>query len=128
MSVASALLSFARDWALTVLLEGFVLWFALSRQHAPRVRLLAAVWLSSSTLPLVQFVFPLLSVVGWPRAAWVGLAEVFAPMAECFLFRLLIECSPSGEPRASWRDYGAIVAANLCSFTVGERLAAFGWR
>ena len=128
MSVASALLSFGRDWALTVLLEGFVLWFALSRQHAPRVRLLAAVWLSSCTLPLVQFVFPLLEHFGSSRSVWVGLAEVFAPVAECLLFRELIERAPSAGPRASWRDYGAIIAANLCSFAVGERLVSLGWR
>jgi hypothetical protein len=128
VSIAPVLLLFVRDWALTVLLEGLVLWFALSREHAPRVRLLAAVWLSSCTLPLVQFVFPLLEHFGWPRSVWVALAEVFAPVAECLLFRELIKRAPSGGPRASWRDYGAIIAANLCSFAVGERLVSLGWR
>ncbi len=128
MSVASVLASFVRDWTLTVLLEGIVLWFALSPVHAPRVRVLAAVWLSSCTLPLVQFVFPLLELVGWPRSAWVGLAEIFAPLAECLLFGLLIARPSPGGQRASWRDYGAIVAANLVSFAVGEALVSLGWR
>ena len=49
-------------------------------------------------------------------------------LAECLPFCELIERTPSGGPRARWRDYGAIIAANLCSFAVGERLVSLGWR
>ncbi len=127
---APVLTSFVRDWALTVLLEGVVLWFALSPAHSSGVRLLAAVWLSTCTLPLVQFVFPLLSLVGWPRWVWVSSAELFAPVAECLLFRQLVATTsgPSPSRSATWRDNAAIVAANLFSFTTGEALVSFGLR
>lgn len=128
MSVASIVIPFLRDWALTIVIEGCVLWFALAPIHKPAVRLLAAVWLSTCTLPLVHFVFPLLEVVGWPRAAWVALAELFAPVAECVLLGLLISTAERAGQCISRRDCGAIVAANLASFGVGELLLFTGYR
>ena len=124
----SRLLLFARDLLLTVLIEGAVLWAALDPMHDRRTKLLAAWWLSSCTLPIVQFVFPLLAQIGWPRWAWITAAEIFAPAAECALFALLVSAQSGDTRRASPRDMGAIVLANLSSFGFGELLLAIGLR
>jgi hypothetical protein len=120
--------AFLRDWALTVLIEGAVLWVALEPAHPPRRKLLAAWWLSTCTLPIVQFVFPMLAAVGWSRWAWLTAAEVFAPAVECMLFAVLVTHQSDGERRASTRDLLAIVLANLVSFGAGVLLHAAGLR
>ena len=125
MSMAVA---FARDLALTVLIEGVVLWVALDPAHTHGTKLLAAWWLSSCTLPVVQFVFPMLASLGWPRWAWLTWAEIFAPAAECALFAVLITAQSNGKARASGRDMFAIVLANLSSFGIGEFLRVSGMR
>ena len=119
---------FARDLTLTVLIEGAVLWVALDPAHTRGTKVLAAWRLSTCTLPIVQFVFPMLSALGWPRWAWLTWAEVFAPTAECALFAALVTAQSNGKARASARDMFAIVPANLTSFGVGELLRVSGMR
>ena len=55
-------------------------------------------------------------------------AETFAPLAECVLFRLAFGgraiSDADARPNVAWRDYAAIVAANLASFGIGEWLFA----
>jgi hypothetical protein len=44
---------------------------------------------------------------------FIGVAEVFAPVAECLLFWLAFG------KESRWRDFGVIVVANLASFLIG---------
>ena len=128
MTIGATVLPFARDFALTVLIEGVVRGFALDRRHDRGTKLLAAWWLSTCTLPIVHFVFPMLAQLGWPRRAWVTWAEIFAPAAECVLFATLVSVQSGGERKASPRDMLAIVLANLVSFGLGELLRFSGLR
>ncbi len=60
------------------------------------------------------------------RAAYLAVAETFAPLAECLLFRAAFgtdRCRPAG----TVRDGAAIVLANLASFGLGEVTRAAGW-
>lgn len=123
-----ALRELGMAWLLTVAVEGAVLWHLLHPMHAPRTRWFAAAWLSACTLPLVHFGFPALRAFGVPDAAWIALAEVFAPLAECALFALVVAPLSLGPLCATRcgglavmhrRDAAAIVIANVASFTVG---------
>lgn len=118
-------------YLLTIAVETPILWFGLSPRHSPRTRLLAGVWLTACTYPIVVLVLPMLMHDG-SRGAYLAVAETFAPLAECALFyvafagRSIVETTDShSERRAELRrDFLAIVGANLASFLLGE---AIGW-
>ncbi len=105
----------------TVACETPVLALLLSPRHALRRRLLAGLWLTACTYPVVVLVLPVL-FAGASRAAYLAAAETFAPAAECALFWLAF-----GERRTAWRDFAAVTAANLFSFLAGEVMAAYAW-
>jgi hypothetical protein len=109
-------------YLVTVLIETPVLLLGLSARHPLNRRLAAGLWLTVCTYPIVVLVLPLLIGPTAPRAAYLGAAEVFAPMAECALFWYAF-----GRKVGSARDGLAIVAANLASFGVGEWLNAADW-
>ena len=111
-------------YLLTVAFETPVLALFLFRHHPPRRRLFAGLWLTACTYPVVVLVLPPLFADS-PRALYLAVAETFAPAAECALFRLAFGWEGSGG--ATWRDFAAIVAANLLSFLAGELLSAYGW-
>jgi hypothetical protein len=95
----------------TILVETPVLLLLLARRHPVRHRLLAGVWLTACTYPVVVLVLPLLFA---DRTTYLLVAETFAPAAECVLFLLAFG-------RATWiRDCLAITVANLLSFGLGE--------
>lgn len=107
-------------YLLTVVLEIPVLLLLLSPAHPLRRRLLAGLWLTACTYPVVVLVLPL-----WipDRLPYLLVAEVFAPAAECGLFALAFQ---HGLKRAERRrDWLAIILANLVSFGVGEWLGRF---
>lgn len=107
-------------YAMTVAIELPILWFALSRRHAPRVRLTAGFWLTAVTYPIVVVVMPLLL---WPvvsHEAYLAIAETFAPAAECLLFYLAYLQSLPSDVRSTRRDFAAITVANLASFGLAE--------
>jgi hypothetical protein len=108
----------------TVAVETPVLVLLLSKHHALKRRLLAGLWLTACTYPVVVLVLPTLFADS-PRALYLAVAETFAPAAECALFYLAFGGKGSGG--ATWRDFAAIVAANLLSFLAGEVLNAYGW-
>lgn len=108
-------------YALTVLLEAPVLWFGLSATYTNRERLLAGFWLTACTYPIVVLVLPSLMLPFTSRGWYLLVAEIFAPVAECVLFRLGF-VQPQVPPKTCWRDYGVIVLANLVSFLTGEVL------
>lgn len=108
-------------YALTVAIELPVLLLFLSRQHSVGVRVFAGVWLTACTYPVVWLVLPQL-LDGQPRWLYLLVAETFAPVAECVVFWFAFIRGRGQDRRATRRDCGAIVAANLCSFGVGEVL------
>lgn len=106
-------------YVLTVLLETPVLILGLSPQHDLRRRLFCGWWLTACTYPVVVIVFPL---TVWPLlgySAYVAIAEVFAPLAECALFWWAFGRAASATWRTWLRDMATIVVANLVSFLVG---------
>src|SRR3712207_3950792 len=78
-------------YLLTVAIETPVLLLGLSPRRPTRRRLLAGLWLTACTYPVVVLVLPVV-FGGASRAAYILTAEVFAPAAECALF--LAACPP----------------------------------
>ena len=111
-------------YLLTVAVETPVLVLLLSQHHALRRRLFAGLWLTACTYPVVVLVLPPLFADS-SRALYLLVAETFAPAAECLLFYLAF--GGKGGDGVTWRDLGAIVAANVLSFLAGEVLTAYGW-
>lgn len=103
-------------YLLTALVETAVLLVGLSRRHPLRVRLFAGVWLTACTYPAVWLVLP-----EWfeDRTKYLIVAETFAPLAECVLFRYAFLRGAAFD-RSFIRDMLAIVLANLASFGIGE--------
>ena len=112
-------------YLVTIAVEIPVLIVGLSKRHPLKRKLLAGAWLTACTYPIVVLVLPML-FSNYSRAAYLLIAETFAPVAECILFWLAF--GSRSEMRASmWRDFGAIVLANLASFGVGELLNRWEW-
>ena len=110
----------------TVALETPVLWLLLSPRHTARRRLFAGLWLTACTYPVVVLVLPPL-FDGSTRAAYLVAAEVFAPAAECALFLAAFGRGEAAGASSLWRDFAAIIAANLLSFLAGEAAARYSW-
>jgi len=100
-------------YLLTIAIETPILFVGLSSHHSKRRRILAGLWLTACTYPIVTLVLPLL-LVDHSRAFYLLIAEVFAPVAECVLFWLAFG------KEARWRDFAVIVVANVASFLIGE--------
>lgn len=109
-------------YILTVLLETPVLLVGLSRGHSLRQRLLAGCWLTACTYPVVILVMPPLLTERFGYYAYVGVAEVFAPLTECLLFWLAFDRDPKLTRAAFAQDMLAVVVANLVSWLLGAWL------
>src|SRR6266542_1566803 len=110
----------------SILIETPVLLIGLSRRHSIKRRLFAGVWLTACTYPIVVLVLPML-FDGRSHTLYLVVAETFAPVAECILFWLAYgEKEEIGKP-SMWRDFAAIIVANLASFLGGEGMNAYGW-
>jgi hypothetical protein len=119
MDPATVLPMMAAGYLLTVSVETPVLVVGLSRRHPVKHRLFAGLWLTACTYPVVWLVLPPLFSERW---LYLVVAETFAPVAECVLFRLAFG-------KASVRDLAAIVLANLLSFGAGEVFSGVvGWQ
>jgi hypothetical protein len=113
-------------YLLTVLIELPVLMVGLQPCHSVKRRLLAGLWLTACTYPIVVLVLPEFFNPGPQRPAYLLVAETFAPAAECALFWLAcVRDDPEAQP-GLWRDMLTIVLANLLSFSVGEALIWLG--
>ena len=117
---------FPLGYLLSILIETPVLLIGLTKRHPVKRRLFAGIWLTACTYPIVVLVLPLL-LPNTSRAVYLVVAEVFAPVAECILFWLAYGESEQVGKTSMWRDFGAIVLANLASFLGGEVLNAYGW-
>jgi hypothetical protein len=113
-------------YLLSILIETPVLLVGLSARHPLRRRMLAGIWLTACTYPIVTLVLPLL-LVHSARTTYLIVAETFAPVAECVLFWLAFGKETEVGTRSMWRDFSAIVVANLASFAAGEVLNAYHW-
>ena len=112
----------------TILVETPVLLVGLPRPVSIMQRISCGIWLTACTYPVVILVLPVL-LANETRGGYLFVAEVFAPVAECFLFWLAFRRSPLGA--GDWaRAMIVIVIANLASFGAGEimnRVHWFGW-
>lgn len=124
MSTEDLWLFLPLGYLFTVAVETPVLFLFLSKQHTLRRRLFAGLWLTACTYPVVVLVLPTL-FANSSRALYLLVAETFAPVAECALFYLAF--GGEGGDGVTWRDFAAVVAANLLSFLAGEVLTAYGW-
>ncbi len=122
---------FPLGYAASVAFEGPVLWLGLSPSHSPGRRLFAACWLTAATYPIVALLLPVVVEPRLGRFAYIVIAELFAPLAECLLFALAF---PAPLPLAGGlanpsrvRDMMAIVLANLVSFIVGGWVVHMWW-
>ena len=113
-------------YLLSILIETPVLLLGLSQRHPLRRRLLAGVWLTACTYPIVTLVLPLI-FVDRSRNVYLIVAETFAPVAECVLFWLAFGNTVEVGKASMWRDFAAIVVANLASFIGGEVLNSYHW-
>ena len=126
MSPAELWRFFPIGYLVTVLVETPILLVGLSKQHSLKRRVLSGIWLTACTYPIVTLVLPLI-LVNYSRNLFLVVAETFAPVAECFLFWLAFGTREELGKRSMWRDFAAIVLANLASFGVGEVLNAWNW-
>jgi hypothetical protein len=113
-------------YLLTILIETPILVIGLSRRHPLLRKLLAGVWLTACTYPIVTLVLPLLFSSDH-RLWYLLVAETFAPVAECVLFWFAFGQQEEPGSRAMWRDVIAIIVANLASFGIGEVVNVWGW-
>jgi hypothetical protein len=113
-------------YLLTILIETPILIIGLSGRHPLKRKLLAGVWLTACTYPIVILVLPLFFRPG-ARTLYLVVAEIFAPVAECVLFWLAFGNVEQTGKSSMWRDFIAIVVANLASFGLGEVVNAWRW-
>jgi hypothetical protein len=126
MSTSDLWLFLPFGYLLTILIETPILVLGLSRTHPLKRKLFAGVWLTACTYPIVVLVLPLVFQHS-SRAMYLLVAETFAPVAECVLFWLAYGRREEMGKASMWRDFAAIVVANLASFLAGEVLNAYGW-
>jgi hypothetical protein len=117
---------FPFGYLFSILIETPILLIGLSKRHSLKRRLFAGVWLTACTYPIVVLVLPLV-LSNASRAVYLVVAETFAPVAECVLFWVAYGEAGQVGKASMWRDFGAIVVANLASFLGGEILNAYGW-
>jgi hypothetical protein len=108
-----------RGYCLTVVVETPILLPLLSRPHSWRRRLLAGVWLTACTYPIVALVLPLVPGLD-VRWKYLLVAETFAPLAECAIFAAAFQRGQAIAPVQRMQDFAAIIVANLASFAAGE--------
>ena len=113
-------------YLLTILIETPILCVGLSRRHPLSRKLLAGVWLTACTYPIVTLVLPLLFNPE-RRVSYLIVAETFAPVAECVLFWLAFGTRAELGNPSMRRDFITIILANLASFGIGEVINAWRW-
>jgi hypothetical protein len=117
---------FPLGYLLTILIETPILVLGLSRRHSLKRKLFAGAWLTACTYPIVTLVLPLI-FEQYSRTLYLLIAETFAPVAECALFWLAFGGREYLGKPCMWRDFAAIIVANLASFGIGEVMNAWQW-
>src|ERR1044071_5982978 len=77
-------------YLVTILIETPVLLIGLPPKLSLRQKLLCGLWLTACTYPIVVLVLPTLMMEYFDlsRGVYLGVAETFAPVGECFFFWL----------------------------------------
>ncbi len=101
----------------TIAIETPVLYVGLAPEHSRLRRILAGIWLTACTYPIVVLVVPFWFDPGEQRVMYLLIAESIAHFGECALFYAAF--APLKQP---WRDMAAVFGANLASFGLGELL------
>lgn len=114
-------------YLLTILVEVPILLIGLSPRHPLKRKLVAGLWLTACTYPIVVLVLPYLVWQPLGEVPYLLVAETFAPAAECLLFWWAFGDAGHWLRPGMFRDLAAIVLANLGSFAAGELLSAAGW-
>ena len=117
---------FPLGYLFTILIETPILVLGLSRRHSLKRKLFAGVWLTACTYPIVTLVLPVI-FAQQSRTLYLLVAETFAPVAECALFWFAFGEQGHLGRLCVWRDFGAIILANLASFGIGEAMNAWQW-
>ena len=113
-------------YLLTILIETPILCVGLSQRHPLKRKILAGIWLTACTYPIVTLVLPLVFASS-SRNSYLIIAETFAPVAECLLFWLAFGKQEELGKRSMWRDFITIIVANLASFGLGEFMNVWQW-
>jgi hypothetical protein len=112
----------------TTTAETLVLLVGLSKLHSLIQKICAGLWLNACSYPAVTLWLPAYLVTSGSRLSYVIGAEGLAVGMELILFLGVFGGPPgvaTGASRA--RDCYAIIAANACSFVVGEVLTIARW-
>jgi hypothetical protein len=105
----------------TISIEIPILMLGLSSRHSWKRRLLAGIWINACSYPVVVLSMPiLLQYTPGNRAAYLWVAETFAPVSECVLFWIAFGSRQELGRRSMWQDFATIILANLASFGAGE--------
>jgi hypothetical protein len=110
----------------TILIETPVLLFGLSPKLSFRQKLACGAWLTACTYPVVILVLPPI-LLPYSERLYITVAEIFAPVAECFFLRLAFRGKILFETGDWIRSFTAIILANLASFGIGEILHLYRW-
>jgi hypothetical protein len=110
----------------TVAIEAPVLLLGLSKKFSFKERFFAGLWQTACTYPVVVLVLPTVFARS-PRSLYLLVAETFAPLAECALFRLIFHDRLASALRETLRSFAVITLANLLSFACGELLNSTRW-
>jgi len=110
----------------TILIETPFLLFGLSPKLTFKQKLLCGVWLTACTYPIVVLVLPAI-FFDYSRNLYLIVAEIFAPVGECFFFWLAFRGKDLLESNDWIRSFIAIVVANLASFGIGEIINYYQW-
>jgi len=98
----------------TIAIETPILCVGLSSQHPMSRRILAGIWLTACTYPIVILVVPAWIDLATHYAEYLLVAESTAHFGECALFYAAF--APLKEP---WRDLAVVFFANFASFGIG---------
>lgn len=110
----------------TILIETPFLLFGLSPKLTFKQKLLCGVWLTACTYPIVVLVLTAI-FFDYSRNLYLIVAEIFAPVGECFFFWLAFRGKDLLEQNDWIRSFIAIVVANLASFGIGEIINYYQW-
>jgi hypothetical protein len=126
MNPSQLWLFFPLGYVFTILIETPILCVGLSPRHPLSRKILAGIWLTACTYPIVTLFLPLVFASS-SRNRYLVVAETFAPVAECLLFWLAFGKREEIGTRSMWRDFITIIVANLASFGFGEVMNSWQW-
>lgn len=113
-------------YLITILIETPILVVGLSPSISIPQRLRCGVWLTACTYPIVVLVLPAI-FFDQSRGLYLTVAEIFAPVAECFLFWLAFRGRSLLDAKDWMRCLIVISIANLASFGLGEVIGYYEW-